>query len=173
MDQEDLTHRTWDNLSYLLCNRTTTTHTIKHVSTPSCHTQHPRLLHPLSKAPHPSLVVGRGFVLCINGQHLLHELVSLVLQPLPHSDLTSVETLPICAVNGLRRWRPTEQGKGSVNTLQHTHTHTYVQRYVRTYTNTHTHTFTMCIKKDLCATLHELTTYVHTYVCTTVFTYTT
>ena len=143
VDQDDFTLHNM-RLPFIGTLQPNDNHTHQHhpatLGIPDCYTQSP-------KPPHPSLVVGRWFVLCINGQHLLHELVSLILQPLSHSDLPSVETLPICAVDGLRRRRPTEQGGGECeHSATHTHTHTYIQRY--------THTFTMCIKKKTCVPHH-------------------
>lgn len=38
--------------------------------------------------------------------------MSFVFQPLPHSDLTRVQSLSIVAVDGLRGWRPSGRREG-------------------------------------------------------------
>ena len=58
-----------------------------------------------------SLVVDRRSVLWVEVDGCLDKLMTLILKLLPHSNLTSVQTLPIMTVDWLRGGRP-ERGGG-------------------------------------------------------------
>ena len=58
-----------------------------------------------------SLVVDRRSVLWVEVDGRLDKLMTLILKLLPHSNLTSVQTLPIMTVDWLRGGRP-EGGEG-------------------------------------------------------------
>lgn len=67
--------------------------------------------NPHGKTDMPSLVISRGFVARVGLHGLLDEVVALVLKLLPHPHLPRVQTLPIMAVYGLRRWGPGKMGR--------------------------------------------------------------
>ena len=64
------------------------------------------MLHEYTGCLQRLLVVDRRSILWVEVDCLLDQLVTLILKLLPHSNLSSVETLPIVAVDWLRGGRP-------------------------------------------------------------------
>ena len=66
------------------------------------------LSHPATNIPTLPpilLVIYWWFVVSVQAYGLLNQVMPLVLQLLPYSDLSSVQSLPIMTVDGLGRWR--------------------------------------------------------------------
>ena len=59
-----------------------------------------------------ALVISWWFVVGVEGSCLLYEVMPLILKPLPDSDLSCVQTLPVMAIDGLRGRRPVTRGGG-------------------------------------------------------------